>query len=73
MKIGVCGLGYMGSALAQRLMDVGHELAVWNRTGSKADALVSNSATWAETPKELISGSQCRGQGHMGCGSCRWS
>ena len=55
MKIGVCGLGNMGSALAQRLMDVGYELTVWNRTRSKADALVRNGATQADTPKELVS------------------
>ncbi|MGI9350350.1 MAG: NAD(P)-dependent oxidoreductase [Rhizobiaceae bacterium] len=57
MKIGVCGLGNMGSALAQRLMDVGHELTVWNRTSSKADSLVSNGAIRAETAKELVDGS----------------
>lgn len=30
MRIGVAGLGKMGSAIAQRLMEVGHDLTVWN-------------------------------------------
>jgi 3-hydroxyisobutyrate dehydrogenase/2-hydroxy-3-oxopropionate reductase len=33
------GLGAMGSRMAARLRDAGHELAAWNRTREKADAL----------------------------------
>lgn len=35
MKIGVAGLGAMGSAMAARLMEVGHEVTVWNRSADK--------------------------------------
>src|ERR1700721_560449 len=31
MKVGVCGTGRMGAAIAQRLIAVGHEVGVWNR------------------------------------------
>ena len=30
MKIGICGTGRMGSAIAQRLIAGGHDVAVWN-------------------------------------------
>src|SRR3984885_7191695 len=40
MKIGFIGLGQMGAAMAANLLKAGHEVAVYNRTASKADALV---------------------------------
>lgn len=36
MNLGFIGLGHLGKAIAGRLMDSGHTLAVWNRTSSKA-------------------------------------
>ena len=39
MKIGVCGTGRMGSAIAQRLMAAGHEVSVWNRDAAKTRPL----------------------------------
>ena len=38
MKIGIVGMGKMGSAIAVRLAGLGHEVTVWNRTASKAEA-----------------------------------
>jgi len=38
MKIGLAGTGRMGSAIAQRLASLGHEMMVWNRTADKARA-----------------------------------
>jgi len=35
-KTGFIGLGYLGSAMARRLISEGIELVVWNRTGQKA-------------------------------------
>jgi len=49
-KVGYIGLGIMGSAMAKNLLDAGYEVVVWNRTKSKADALVDAGATWAESP-----------------------
>jgi 3-hydroxyisobutyrate dehydrogenase len=53
MKIGVAGIGKMGAAIAQRLLDVGHKLTVWNRTPDKAEALAKAGAAIAATPAEL--------------------
>ena len=36
MKIGIAGTGRMGTAIAQRLLDLGHEVRVWNRTADNA-------------------------------------
>jgi 3-hydroxyisobutyrate dehydrogenase-like beta-hydroxyacid dehydrogenase len=40
MKIGFIGLGQMGAAMAANLLKAGHEVAVYNRTAGKAEALV---------------------------------
>jgi 3-hydroxyisobutyrate dehydrogenase-like beta-hydroxyacid dehydrogenase len=52
MKIAFLGLGEMGSRMAQRLLDAGHELTVWNRTASKAEPLAAAGATVAATPTD---------------------
>jgi 3-hydroxyisobutyrate dehydrogenase len=54
MKIGVCGTGRMGSAIAQRLMSVGHEVSVWNRNQIKTKPLVDAGAKLSPTPAALI-------------------
>ena len=48
--VAVIGLGAMGSRIAGRLLDAGHELVVWNRTPEKATELVARGATLAENP-----------------------
>ncbi len=37
MRVGVAGLGKLGSAMAERLVDAGFDLKAWNRT-PKPDA-----------------------------------
>ncbi len=59
MKIGICGMGKMGSAMAQRLIGVGHEVTVWNRDAAKTAPLVALGATAAETPAALATASEC--------------
>jgi len=49
--VAVIGLGRMGSRMARRLLDAGHELVVWNRTLEKAQPLVELGAT-AENPAD---------------------
>jgi len=44
MKIGIAGTGRMGTAIAQRLLNVGHEVTVWNRTVEKTQALAAAGA-----------------------------
>jgi glycerol-3-phosphate dehydrogenase len=45
-----CGLGAMGSAIAERLLAQGHRLTVWNRIAGCAAVLVTRDATRATTP-----------------------
>jgi 3-hydroxyisobutyrate dehydrogenase-like beta-hydroxyacid dehydrogenase len=47
------GLGNMGAAIAERLLEAGYELVVSNRTPGKADALVARGATAVATPSSL--------------------
>ena len=56
MKIGVCGTGRMGSAIAQRLMSVGHEVGVWNRNPEKTKPLVDAGAKLFGSPVDLVEG-----------------
>ena len=55
MHIGVAGLGAMGAAIAARLMEVGHQVTVWNRTADKAKPVVDAGAKLAATPAQLAS------------------
>lgn len=55
MKVGVAGLGAMGSALAMRLMEVGHDVSVWNRSAEKTKPLAAAGAKVSETPAALAS------------------
>ena len=52
MKIGFIGLGIMGHSMAMNLIKNNYDLTVYNRTKSKADALIKAGAKWAETPAE---------------------
>ena len=52
MKVGFIGLGRMGTAMASRLVDGGHDVAVHNRTAAKCTELVRKGATLAETPAD---------------------
>jgi 3-hydroxyisobutyrate dehydrogenase len=56
LKIGIVGMGKMGSTLAARLAGLGHQITVWNRTTAKAQALAAAGAKIAATPRELASG-----------------
>jgi 3-hydroxyisobutyrate dehydrogenase-like beta-hydroxyacid dehydrogenase len=55
MRVGIAGLGLMGSGITTRLIDSGHQVSVYNRTGSKAQQF-SNKATVALSPRELADG-----------------
>jgi 3-hydroxyisobutyrate dehydrogenase len=56
MKIGICGTGRMGSAIAQRLISLGHEVGVWNRNSAKTKPLVDAGAKMFASPSELVKG-----------------
>ena len=52
--MGLIGLGNMGTAIAERLLDAGYPLVVHNRTRAKAEPLESRGAEVADTPEELV-------------------
>lgn len=58
MKIGVLGTGRMGSAMAERLLDSGHALTIWNRSAEKTAALVTRGAVGVATPAEVVAASE---------------
>ena len=53
MKIGWIGTGVMGESMAGHLQTAGHELFVFNRTKSKAGALLKKGAQWCESSAEV--------------------
>jgi 3-hydroxyisobutyrate dehydrogenase len=58
MQIGVAGLGAMGSAIAARLMEVGHQVTVWNRTAAKTKPLADVGAKAAASPTAVAAASE---------------
>jgi 3-hydroxyisobutyrate dehydrogenase-like beta-hydroxyacid dehydrogenase len=53
LTAGVIGLGNMGTAIAERLLDAGYELRVFNRTPARAEPLAARGAVVAESAGEL--------------------
>lgn len=53
MQIGMVGLGRMGSNMARRLLDGGHDCVVFDRDAARRDALASTRATRAGSLAEL--------------------
>ncbi len=51
--VGLVGLGNMGTAFAERLLDAGYPLVVSNRTPEKAEALAARGAALAASPAQL--------------------
>jgi 3-hydroxyisobutyrate dehydrogenase-like beta-hydroxyacid dehydrogenase len=51
--VGVVGLGAMGSAIAGRLLDLGHEVHGTNRTAARAEPLVGRGLRWHDTPRQV--------------------
>ncbi|MBR2775412.1 MAG: NAD(P)-dependent oxidoreductase [Selenomonadaceae bacterium] len=55
-KVGFIGTGIMGAAMAGHLMDAGFSVSVYNRTKSKAQALIERGAKWCDTISECATG-----------------
>ncbi|MCL4202009.1 MAG: NAD(P)-dependent oxidoreductase [Pirellulaceae bacterium] len=49
-NVGMIGLGLMGTALTQRLLEAGYTVWVFNRTRDKAEPLIAQGARWADNP-----------------------
>jgi len=56
--VGMIGLGRMGSGMAQRLLEAGFPLTIYDVNVSAASALLSAGAVWAGSPGEV--GQACR-------------
>jgi 3-hydroxyisobutyrate dehydrogenase len=56
-KLAFLGLGVMGGPMAVHLMNAGHQVTVYNRTTTKAEAWVAqNGGTFATTPRAAAQG-----------------
>ena len=56
MRVGIAGLGKMGSAFAENLIHRGYEVRVWDRSSDHVRAVVALGAQAAATPEELVVG-----------------
>ncbi|CAN5185821.1 NAD(P)-dependent oxidoreductase [soil metagenome] len=52
--LGFLGLGSMGSGMARRLVDAGHDVTVWNRSQDAVEQLVALGARRAEHPRDAL-------------------
>ncbi|WP_349902265.1 NAD(P)-dependent oxidoreductase [Parafrigoribacterium humi] len=52
--LGFLGVGSMGSGMAARLIEVGHEVRVWNRSPDAVEELVSRGAVAASSPADAL-------------------
>jgi 3-hydroxyisobutyrate dehydrogenase len=55
-RLAFVGLGNMGHGMARRLLETGHQLNVYNRTASRAEALVRKGAQVFDSPKNACQG-----------------
>ncbi|MGF1476460.1 MAG: NAD(P)-dependent oxidoreductase [Geminicoccaceae bacterium] len=51
--IGWIGMGRMGYPMAERLLDAGYKVHIWNRTRAKAEPLAVHGATLVDKPRDL--------------------
>ena len=58
-KLGFLGLGIMGGPMARRLVEAGHEVALWSHSKGKADALAAIGGIACATPSEVAQRSEC--------------
>ena len=53
MRVGLIGLGNMGSGMADNIMKAGHALAVYARRPEVAKPFIERGAEWTDNPKDL--------------------
>lgn len=56
LSVAFIGTGIMGAPIAGHILDAGFPLTVFNRTKSKAAALLERGARWAESIEECVDG-----------------
>jgi 3-hydroxyisobutyrate dehydrogenase-like beta-hydroxyacid dehydrogenase len=57
-SVTVIGLGPMGQAMVHALLGQGHHVTVWNRTASRADALVARGAVLAKSVEDAVAANE---------------
>jgi hypothetical protein len=57
-SIGFIGMGHMGGHMAQRLLDAGYHLTVYDRTKEKGQEVGQRGVQVAQTPRDLAAGCQ---------------
>lgn len=57
MRVGIVGLGMLGCAVAAHLLDVGFDVAAYNRTGARTSAARAAGARVMASPMDVASGS----------------
>jgi len=53
MRVGIIGLGMMGSHMAIRLLNTGHKISIYNRDIAKAMPFAKTSASVLKTPRDI--------------------
>ena len=53
-RVAVVGLGKMGEPIAERILDAGYPLAVFNRTRSRTEALAARGAMELDSAREAL-------------------
>jgi len=53
MKVGFIGLGTMGSRMATRLKNAGHDLVLNDMRKASAEPFLKDGAVWADTPRQV--------------------
>ncbi|HRE90776.1 MAG TPA: NAD(P)-dependent oxidoreductase [Myxococcota bacterium] len=57
-KVAFLGTGLIGRAMAERALEQGHEVSVYNRTASKSAPLAALGARVCATPREAVRGAE---------------
>jgi 3-hydroxyisobutyrate dehydrogenase len=52
-KVGWIGMGRMGYPMAERLLDAGYDVSIWNRTRAKAEPLAKKGGKVVDKPSDL--------------------
>lgn len=59
MRIALMGTGLIGTPMAERLLEAGHDVMVYNRTAEKTIPLQQKGAGVAESPREAVAFADC--------------
>jgi 3-hydroxyisobutyrate dehydrogenase-like beta-hydroxyacid dehydrogenase len=58
-KLGFIGLGIMGGPMARRLMEAGHEVALWSHSADKGKRLAASGGIACDSPYDVARQSEC--------------